>query len=107
MKRDFSILDACADRNLFGLWFKDRETWAAGTHSWPLYSRCRWTTSSLQSSPQAYWTAEPPGTPQNEAWLVVGRRGGKSFKMALIATYLATSGITAPTCNRANAPRLP
>ena len=33
---------------------------------------------------------EPPANPQTEAWLIVGRRGGKSFVMALTAVYLAT-----------------
>ncbi len=31
-----------------------------------------------------------PITPFNEAWLICGRRSGKSFMMALIAVYLAT-----------------
>jgi hypothetical protein len=31
-----------------------------------------------------------PASPFNEAWLVVGRRGGKSFIVSLIAVYLAT-----------------
>src|SRR5262245_61255345 len=33
--------------------------------------------------------SEPPASPLNEAWLVCGRRAGKSFIVALIATYLA------------------
>jgi hypothetical protein len=32
----------------------------------------------------------PPTTPSREAWLVIGRRGGKSFVLALIAVFLAT-----------------
>jgi hypothetical protein len=32
----------------------------------------------------------PPTKPFNEAWLICGRRSGKSFMMALIAVYLAT-----------------
>jgi hypothetical protein len=31
----------------------------------------------------------PPKSPLHEAWLVVGRRGGKSFILAVIATFLA------------------
>jgi hypothetical protein len=30
----------------------------------------------------------PPATATNEAWLVIGRRGGKSFMLALIAVFL-------------------
>ena len=33
---------------------------------------------------------EPPETPPREGWFIVGRRGGKSFIMALTAIYLAT-----------------
>jgi phage terminase large subunit-like protein len=33
--------------------------------------------------------AKPPAEPPTEAWLVIGRRGGKSFILALIAVYLA------------------
>jgi hypothetical protein len=31
----------------------------------------------------------PPTVPHHEAWLVIGRRGGKSFMLALIAVFLA------------------
>ncbi len=31
----------------------------------------------------------PPSDPVHEAWLIVGRRGGKSFVLALIAVFLA------------------
>ena len=33
--------------------------------------------------------AVPPGAPAAYLWLVIGRRGGKSFAMALIAVFLA------------------
>jgi hypothetical protein len=32
---------------------------------------------------------EPPSSPASEAWLVCGRRAGKSFVLALIAVFLA------------------
>jgi hypothetical protein len=32
----------------------------------------------------------PPTTATDEAWLVIGRRGGKSFALALIAVFLAS-----------------
>src|SRR5215470_17149424 len=31
----------------------------------------------------------PPSKPHTEAWLVIGRRGGKSFVLAAIAIFLA------------------
>lgn len=33
---------------------------------------------------------DPPVEPAREGWFVVGRRGGKSYVMALVAVYLAT-----------------
>lgn len=36
-------------------------------------------------------TAEPTATPKREAWVPVGRRGGKSRVLALLAAYLATA----------------
>ena len=56
-------------RVLFGL------PLAAG-HELELYQRCTGRT-------------DPPMTPASEGWLVCGRRGGKSFTLALIAVYLA------------------
>src|SRR5262249_48155364 len=32
---------------------------------------------------------EPPSAPAEEGWLVCGRRGGKSFILALVAVFLA------------------
>src|ERR1019366_1962944 len=49
----------------------------------------------MDDAQRALYTAhtgrsEPPGAPFKEAALVVGRRGGKSRVLALVATYLAT-----------------
>ena len=83
-----NILEAMEDRNLFGPWFKngDFTAWRAflaalfahpiPNHSLDLFRAC---------------TARncPPIAAAREAWLVVGRRGGKSFISALVAVYLA------------------
>jgi hypothetical protein len=85
-----NILEACADPNLFAPWFRDRPTWKAwfaflaGLFALP-----------MDEEAQAIYRAHTgrtqlPSRPFQEAWLVVGRRGGKSFAMALIAVYLAT-----------------
>ena len=88
-KRDFSILQACADRNLFGLWFRDRQTWTA----WFVFLAALFALPMDEEQLAVYrkhtGRQEPPATPQNEAWLICGRRGGKSLTMALTATYLA------------------
>ena len=36
-----------------------------------------------------YWPGDSTNNQSREAWLVVGRRGGKSFALALIAVFLA------------------
>jgi hypothetical protein len=84
-----SILDVAKDRHLFGPWFYPSHTWQAWfaflaalfalpmTHEqWALYRQCT-------------GRRMPPRNPAREAWIVVGRRGGKSFILALIAVYIS------------------
>ena len=83
-----TILGLLTDPNLCGRWFPD-ESW----HAWrvflaavfglpiadadlPLYQRCT-------------GRSRPPTAPAAEAFMVVGRRGGKSRIAALIALFLA------------------
>jgi hypothetical protein len=84
-----SIIDVCHDAHLFADWFKDRASWAAwfcflkvmfglpldGTEL-ALFQSC---TGRSSPSPSGYL----------ETSLVIGRRGGKSLMLALIAAYLA------------------
>jgi hypothetical protein len=85
-----SIIEACGDPELFAPWFRDRATWRAwfsflralfglpmSADDLPLFQQC---TGRDDLHPGGF----------REAWLVVGRRGGKSFVLALIAVYLAT-----------------
>ncbi|MEI4484057.1 MULTISPECIES: terminase large subunit domain-containing protein [unclassified Phyllobacterium] len=84
------ILRACADSNLFGQWFKKRQTWEmwfaflAALFALPM--------DDAQTATYRKHTGRMalPEKPFSEAWLIVGRRGGKSFVLALIAVYLAT-----------------
>ena len=84
-----SIIDAVHDTNLFRPWFKDFDTWLAwiaflaALFALPMddsmravFKKC--TRRSVEIGKHFY-----------EAWLIVGRRGGKSFILALIAVYLA------------------
>ena len=87
--RPFSILDAVADGRLFGAAFRDMSTWRA----WLVFL------AGLFALPMSAEQAEVwrectgrsvlPDRPFREAWLVCGRRSGKSFVMALIAVFLA------------------
>ena len=88
-RQQFDILKACADPNLFGLWFRDRATWAAWQSWLAAVFALEMTEEQLALYRHHTGRQHPPETPATEAWLVVGRRGGKSFMMALVATYLA------------------
>jgi len=81
---------ACEDADVFGAWFRRPATWAAwfaflrvlfglpmSEADWALFRRCT-------------GRDDRPSGGFREAWLVCGRRGGKSIMLALIAVYLAT-----------------
>ena len=78
------------DPNLFSRWFKRPDEWVAwrafiaalfglpmGEAELAIYGQCTGRTIA-------------PTEPSTEAFLVVGRRGGKSFILALIGVFLAT-----------------
>lgn len=83
------IIQACADPKLFGPWFKNRESWAA----WFVFLRALFglpmDAQELSIFHQLTGRTKPPAGQAPEAWLVIGRRGGKSFIVALIAVFLA------------------
>jgi hypothetical protein len=85
-----SIMAAVEDQEVFGPWFKKPATWAAwfaflrvlfglpmDEVGWALFRQCT-------------GRDDRPADGFREAWLVCGRRGGKSIVLALIAVYLAT-----------------
>jgi hypothetical protein len=86
---DFHILDAMDCPHFWRGWFRDPKTWRAwrtflgvmfglslSADGLALYQHC----TGRKSVPEGGFT---------EAWLVVGRRGGKSMVLALIACFLA------------------
>ena len=87
--RAVTIVDAIADPNLFARWFRDRETWRA----WFVFLRALFglpmSADDLALYRQCTGRDDPPPGGAREAWLVVGRRGGKSMVLALIAVFLA------------------
>jgi Phage Terminase len=85
-----NILEATADAHLFARWFKDRETW----QGWFAFLSALF---ALPMSPEhlvifqdCTGRDQPPKEQITEAWLVCGRRAGKSFILALTAVFLAT-----------------
>jgi hypothetical protein len=88
-KRTVSIIDACSDPKLFGPWFKRRASWQNWFTFLAALFALPMTPEQLAVFTQCTGRAVPPATAFNEVWLCIGRRGGKSFILALIAVFLA------------------
>jgi len=88
-KSKVTILDACLDDKLFGRWFKNPEDWK----NWFVFLKSLFvldmTASEFRIFQKFTKRTTPQKTPVREAYLVIGRRGGKSFILALIAVFLA------------------
>ena len=84
-----TILDAIRDENLFASWFKDGATWSAWLAFLAALFALPMTDEQMATYRQCTGRGQPPRSPVREAWLVCGRRAGKSFVLALIAVYLA------------------
>jgi hypothetical protein len=84
-----SIIDACTDQELFGGWFKDRVSWA----SWFCFLKAMFALplddAELALFQQCTGRSAPSLLGYLEVSLIIGRRGGKSLILALIAVYLA------------------
>ncbi len=85
----YTILDAMADPALFGAWFQPEENWRA----WITFAKSLFALPMSEAEAGIYRQhtdrSTLPTSPAREAWLVVGRRGGKSWVAALTAVYLA------------------
>ncbi|WOJ89856.1 hypothetical protein RZS28_00635 [Methylocapsa polymorpha] len=60
-----------------------------GGHSWRLLSVYRWMNAEAALFRACTGRAELPAAAFGFIWLVIGRRGGKSFCMAILAAFLA------------------
>jgi hypothetical protein len=83
-----TILDAIRDAKVFGQFFKG-ETWAAWCVFLAALFALPMTDEQLALYRQHTGRSAPPTQPLHEAWLVCGRRAGKSFILACIAIFLA------------------
>ncbi len=94
-----SILDALGDAALFQRQFKGGSWKAWKTFLAALFGE-RIEGAALELYRKHTGRMSPPDRPAREAWVIAGRRGGKSRVAALVATYLAAfrdhSGILAP-----------
>jgi hypothetical protein len=84
-----SLLAAIHDAKLFAPWFRKKATWGAWLAFISALFALPMTPEQLAIYRSCTARVTPPATPFNEAWLIVGRRGGKSFVLALIAVWLA------------------
>src|SRR5262245_37952318 len=84
-----SIIDVCGDQALFARWFRHTESWGA----WFAFLRTLLGLPLNDGDRALFWQCtrrtEPPTGAVREAWLICGRRAGKSFMLALIAVFLA------------------
>lgn len=89
MKHSVTILDAVTDKNLFAPWFRKTAAWAAWRAFLAALFALPMTDDQLAIYRECTGREGPPTSVAREAWLVCGRRAGKSFVLALIAVFLA------------------
>lgn len=87
-----NILQACADEKLFAPWFKTKSDWLAWMAFLAALFALPMSPEMLAVYQQCTGRTEPPTSPALEAWLICGRRAGKSFVLALTAVFLACFG---------------
>jgi hypothetical protein len=84
-----TILQAMEEKELFRPWFKRPETWVFWTVFLASLFGLPLDAEGLKIFEQCTGRKVPLADGYREAWLCVGRRGGKSLILALCAVYLA------------------
>jgi hypothetical protein len=84
-----TLLEAMDHPNLFAPWFKNPKHWTAWRSFIAALFALPLNAAQLAIFKECTQRTIAPTVPVKEAWMVIGRRGGKSFALALIATYLA------------------
>jgi hypothetical protein len=88
-KAPITIIDACTDPDIFGPWFKDRDSWRA----WFVFLKVIFGLPLDEAEIEVFVACTGRDVPAVLGYLfatlVIGRRGGKSLIMALIAAFLA------------------
>lgn len=87
-RRTKTIVEAMQDPRLFARWFTPWETWATWAVVLKVIFALPLAEAELETFRELTGRTDPPADLQREAWLVVGRRGGKSLVMALLAVYM-------------------
>src|SRR5215831_14088390 len=89
MTAPLSIVDAIDDADIFAPWFRDRATWQAWFAFLNVLFGLPLSPDQLVIYQECTGRTAPPSGPFYEAWLICGRRAGKSFVLALVAVFLA------------------
>ncbi|PSH68542.1 hypothetical protein CU102_12315 [Phyllobacterium brassicacearum] len=84
-----NIMQACRHPEIFAPWFRKPETYRGWFAFLTALFGLPMDDEQLELYQKHTGRKDAPTDAQREAWLVIGRRGGKSFHMALIAVYLA------------------
>jgi hypothetical protein len=87
--REITILDAMADPQLLARFFTDHASWKAWRTFLAVLFGHRLAREQRELFCQCTGRQAPQPSGYREAWLVVGRRGGKSFALATIAVFLS------------------
>jgi hypothetical protein len=94
----FTILTAVTE--IWPSWFRDPATWAPWFSFLRVLFGLRLDEADLELFKTCTGRTLPPVGAFNEAWLICGRRAGKSFVLALVAVFLAVfkdwSGFLSP-----------
>ena len=84
-----NIVDAIRNERLFKPIFKDLKTWSSWLVLLKALFGLRMSRDDLPLYRRCTGRENPPQHPLKELWAIVGRRGGKSFIMSVIAVFLA------------------
>jgi hypothetical protein len=91
-----SFIDAMESPALFRPWFEPAASWAR----WRTFAKAVFglpmDAADLETFTKCTGRTTPPQVPAREAWVIVGRRGGKSLFAAALAVYGATFRDYAP-----------
>jgi len=84
-----NIIEALEDKQLLGQFLRDPRTWAAWFAFLKSFFALAPSAGDLAVFQECTGRSGWPKVSASEAWVVAGRRSGKSFTIALLATYLA------------------
>ena len=84
-----TIIDAIEHEHLFAPLFRD-SSWGPWKTALRAMFGLEMSEAEIELFKQCTGRTTPPDKQFKETWLICGRRGGKSFMMALCATFLAT-----------------